>query len=77
MSGAQRAHVSRAADFPVADMVVTVGEIEGTVQLIITRGGWAGGARNVLCNEFANPDTADQLRRLADHLDTISWESQT
>lgn len=77
MSGAQRAHVARASDFPVSDLVVTVGEIESTVQLIITRGGWKGGARDVLCNEFATRNTAAQLRALADHLDNISWESQT
>lgn len=78
MSGqAKRAVVTRAVDFPVADMVVTVGEIEGTVQMIMTRGGWNGGCHEVLCNEFADHRTADQLQLLVDHLKSINWENRS
>lgn len=76
MSGqARKAVVRRAVDFTVADLVVTVGEIEGTVQLIVSRDGWAGDYRKVLFNEFANPATAAQLRSVADHLDSMDWEA--
>lgn len=71
MSGAARAVVTRAVDFPVGDLVISVGEIEGTVQLIVTRDGWVPGRRDVLCNEFADSGTPDQLRALAVHLDAI------
>ena len=69
---AQQARVARAVDFAVADLIVTVGEIEGTVQLIVTRDGWQPGRnRDVLCNEFADAGVPAQLRALADHLDGI------
>lgn len=69
----QRAVVSAARDFPVGDLVITVGQVEGTVQLIVTRDGWVPGqaARAVLCNEFADAGVAAQLRALALHLDGI------
>ncbi len=71
--GARQARVTRAVDFPLAGLVITVGEIEGTVQMIITRDGWFPGekTRRVLCNEFAGPDTPGQLDALAAHLRTI------
>ena len=37
---AQRVVVRAARDFPVGDLVITVGQIEGTVQMIVTRDGW-------------------------------------
>ncbi|PTX36567.1 hypothetical protein IQ03_05294 [Gemmobacter caeni] len=70
---AQRANVTRAVDFQIADLIVTVGEIEGTVQLIWRRDGIEPGKaeRTVLWNEFADPKTPAQLEAMAGHLRSI------
>lgn len=75
---AQRAVVRAAQDFPVGDLVITVGQIEGTVQMIVTRDGWVPGqsARSVLCNEFAGPDVPGQLEALAAHIRAIFERGQ-
>lgn len=71
MSGAaQKAKVAGCAHFPLADMRVTVLEVEGTVQLVCARE-WDQGRFNTMFNAFAAGATAGELRAIADHLDQI------
>lgn len=74
---AQRAQVTRAAEFPLAGMLVIVAEVEGTVQLVFASEGWpdaADGRRKVMSNVFADRATPAELRALADHLDGLALD---
>lgn len=73
---AAKANVARAEGFALCGMVVIVGQIEGTVQLMFATEGWAGrdGRRAVITNVFADAATPAELRALADHLDGLVLE---
>lgn len=73
MSAARQAMVTARAHFPLGQFDVAVIEVEGTVQLVYLAHGWAGGPMKALANQFAGPETAAQLRALADHLDLVAW----
>lgn len=66
--------ITRARDFGLCGMNVTVAEIEGTVQLLFGVDGWPEGRRKVMANVFAHTTTPGELRALADHLDTLALE---
>jgi hypothetical protein len=73
MSAARQALVSTRAHFPLGQFDLAVIEVEGTVQLVYLAHGWADGPLKALANQFAGPETAAQLREIADHLDTVDW----
>lgn len=76
MSGAARpALVTARAHFPLGAFDVAVIEVEGTVQLVYLAQGYAGGPMvlKALSNQFAGPETAGQLRTIADHLAAVDW----
>jgi hypothetical protein len=69
IAAAQQARVKSLAHFPLASFRVTVLEVEGTVQLVYAAEEWPG--VKTLANQFAGPETAGQLRAIADHLDAV------
>jgi hypothetical protein len=70
------ARVTSARDFALCGMNVTVGEIEGTVQLMFGTDGWPESRRKVMANVFANRATPGELRALADYLDGLALEDE-
>ena len=71
MSAARKAVVTGMTHFDLASLDCCVMEAEGTVQLVYLAHGWAGGPMQPLANQFAGPETAGQLRAIADHLDRV------
>ncbi len=68
MTGAQAVRVDRRAMFDLAEgLRVEVLQAEGAVQLVLVQRG-ASGERVVKGNAFADGDTADDLRDLADEV---------
>jgi hypothetical protein len=66
-----RAHTTRVTPrgvFPLGTHQVSVVEVAGAVQLHLGIGGFPAGEM-LLANIFVGPDTADQLRALADFVD--------
>lgn len=74
-ASATLARVTRARDFALCGMNVTVAEIEGTVQLMFGVEGWPEGRRKVMANVFASSATPGELRAMADHLDGLPLEA--
>ena len=76
MSGAARqALVATRAHFPLGAFDIAVIEVEGMVQLVYLAHGYDGGplVLKALSNQFAGPETAGQLRAIADHLAAVDW----
>lgn len=73
--GARPARVSHIEEFPLSDLTVAVLQVEGTVQMVYRALGWPGGPMKAMANQFCGPETAGQLRALADHLEKLPWES--
>lgn len=76
-AGAKPATVTGSAHFPLAAFDVAVVQVEGTVQLVYLARGWDGGPLKALSNQFAGPETAGQLRAIADHLAALDWPDQS
>ena len=72
-SAARQAVVSDIAHFPLVSLDMAVMQVEGTVQLVFLAPGWEGGPIKALSNQFAGPETAAQLRAVADHLAALDW----
>lgn len=75
LSGAKAATVQAAQDFDLCGLRLVVLQVEGTVQLVFLRDGWEGGPRKALANVFADSETPEQLRALADHLDRLPLDA--
>ena len=75
-AGARPALVTSRAHFPLGALDVAVIEAEGTVQLVYLAQGYEGGPMvlKALSNQFAGPETAGQLRAIADHLEAVDWQ---
>ncbi|MGV8987797.1 MAG: hypothetical protein ACOH2H_16105 [Cypionkella sp.] len=70
MSAPQRAQVTGLTPFALCALTVRVLEAEGTVQLVYVSDDFPGGPK-ALSNQFATPQTSDQLRAIAAKLDAI------
>jgi hypothetical protein len=68
MSGARPARVTPRAVFPLGTHQVSVVEVAGAVQMHLGIDGFPAGEM-LLANIFVGPDTADQLRALANAVD--------
>ena len=76
MSGVARpAAVAGVAHFPLGGFDIAVIDVEGTVQLVYLAHGYDGGPMvlKALSNQFAGPQTAGQLRAIADYLEAVDW----
>lgn len=67
---AQKARVTGLTNFPLTCITVRILECEGTVQLVWVAQDWPGEPK-VMSNQFADAETATQLRAIADKLDQI------
>ena len=74
MSAPQHARVTGLTDFACAAMTVRVLQVEGTVQLVYVAHDWPGQPK-VMSNQFADAQTADQLRAIAAKLDAVFAEA--
>ena len=72
-AGAQPLRVTARDRFPLAQIAVEVLQAEGAVQLCWLSEGWPEGPRRVAANVFAGPETAEQLRAIARHLESLEW----
>lgn len=66
-----RARVRALTAFPLSSLTVRVLEVEGTVQLVYAISGDWPMEPKAFANHFAGPETAGQLRAIADKLDQI------
>jgi hypothetical protein len=78
MSGAQAVRVTARDGFDLAQWRVEVMQAEGAVHLRLFSDGWSlaadkAGRGLTLANAFAGPETAAQLRAIADHLEGLEW----
>jgi hypothetical protein len=71
MSAATPARVSACDDFDIGDLLLTVLQVEGTVQLVVRTPASNLWPIKALVNVFVGPTTAAALRACADHLDGL------
>lgn len=60
-----------AVDFPLCNDRLTVLQYCETVQLTLYQDGWPEGSRKVVGNLFCGPETAQELRAIADHIEAL------
>lgn len=71
MAAEQAAVLARGVDFDLSHLRLSVITYQGTVQVLFVIDGFEGGPRKVGSNLFCDTNTADQLRAVAAHLDTL------
>ncbi len=74
MSGAVPARVSGCDDFNIGGLLLSVLQVEGTVQIVVRTEPSTLWPMKALANVFAEPGTADALRACADFLDGLNLQ---
>ena len=76
MSGAAPARVQAMDDFNIGGLLLTVLQVEGTVQLVVRTEGSNLWPMKALANVFVEAATADALRACAAFLDGLALQER-
>ena len=71
-----QARVSGCDDFDIGDLLLTVLQVEGTVQLVVRLPASNIWPIKAVANVFVGPGTADALRGCADFLDGLNRQER-
>ena len=71
-----QARVSGCDDFDIGDLLLTVLQVEGTVQLVVRAPASNLWPVKSVANVFVGPGTADALRACAAHLDGLNLQER-